>query len=800
MIRRLLSENQLDGQFPVSRDVGPNLYAFLVDAHDIGDVRDVIRQNCESWGGGVWPLLPLAKGEEALDPAWNSLLDDATIDVVVTRGMVDSSDHDARLRSTPLQDYYASEPIWSILRADNLASGWRSAVARLLPEPDDPWFVAYLACFGDVAEEPGDQPLRRSGLRQDLEMSEFVDRWVGPLNRPGAGDLVRALRYIPGFPRALTLRALGVAGAAWSQDFADAPTWTTRHWIRQHVGANIAVVYEPGSVQDLCLIWNLRAAHALPRGLPLGIPDGPDVVAGLRAWGMPEQPSNIFAGQLRGFGRPFAITSMSVGRDRLEEIAHAAGPLWKVMAPGDLVQAPRRPARHSKDVAAFSDGQAIVAAFDRTTAELFGYRSSSAFGLEMRVQITVDKHQVPRLARLRGDSLPSGPGWRDGGFDVSAPKHGGAVTAYWPTGWGVLRAAVEPKGLTIRSSPAGAAAAALVERLGDFRELDLLRDPELLARLDDLARRRGISWFRNEARKLAALAAPDDASAMTRIEEQLSLLTLTGRDDEPNLVTVGGLEPIFKRREARAWVEWAERRGLLVRGIEIRCQDCGAYGWRGVDAIGPPHLCGGCGHEIYRPFPPDNLQFKYRPSQSLLEVMSADALPHLLCAGWFAALFQDGMVGVHPGVEFLDDTGKVVAEADVVVLLRDGSIGLVECKRRAAGLKQRDLDKLEELADALDAMFTCYATPQWADECEGLWETLRVELPQRRRFALFGEHLLRNSSHVIASLGVDVTDPHAGGRRTPADFRREFLDHVQRSLAARENPSRFEDFILGRQG
>ena len=52
----------------------------------------------------------------------------------------------------------------------------------------------------------------------------------------------------------------------------------------RQLGPNLVVVYEPGSVEDLALLWNLRMANGLPDGLPLGVPRNADPLAAIRHW------------------------------------------------------------------------------------------------------------------------------------------------------------------------------------------------------------------------------------------------------------------------------------------------------------------------------------------------------------------------------------------------------------------------------------------------------------------------------------------------------------------------------------
>ena len=130
----------------------------------------------------------------------------------------------------------------------------------------------------------------------------------------------------------LTMQGLRVVVEPWSQDLVQAPTWTTRGWTRQLVGSNIVVVYEPGSVVDFCLLWTLRTLHGLNRGLPLGLPVTADVEKELSQWANFDGSVPRSAVRLQGISRPFALTSLSVDHERLEEIAQAASTPWQAVA------------------------------------------------------------------------------------------------------------------------------------------------------------------------------------------------------------------------------------------------------------------------------------------------------------------------------------------------------------------------------------------------------------------------------------------------------------------------------------
>ena len=102
---------------------------------------------------------------------------------------------------------------------------------------------------------------------------------------------------------------------------------------------------------------------------------------------------------------------------------------------------------------------------------------------------------------------------------------------------------------------------------------------------------------------------------------------------------------------------------------------------------------------------------------------------------------KQSVFGAYPRVEFRrPDSTTVEAEADVLVILRNGALILGECKTSARGLKPEELEKLWTAADQVGARATFSATLDRAAECGAEWWTL--ETPGRRpHFALTAEHL-----------------------------------------------------------
>ncbi|OEJ21681.1 hypothetical protein AS594_39960 [Streptomyces agglomeratus] len=154
---------------------------------------------------------------------------------------------------------------------------------------------------------------------------------------------------------------------------------------------------------------------------------------------------------------------------------------------------------------------------------------------------------------------------------------------------------------------------------------------------------------------------------------------------------------------AEAWLSWAERTGLLRRVVPFTCSTCGYKLLQQLEhaQFDPP--CPRCGRSISHPFKSSAVSFEYRLAEPLRRAIDDDSVYHALIMRWLVAVLGDRrnyLVGAHPGVEFRR-AGQLIGEADILVLLADGSMIPVEVKRHGAALTTEEVRKLRIIADAL---------------------------------------------------------------------------------------------------
>ena len=711
---------------------------------DFAGAREAISYSCETWGGAAQRLVPATY---AASPAWSRLINEVDSDFF--RGLgVDEELLPERPRA------WAGAPVSLVAALDALLSDTEHKPSMSIPslDDDDPWTFAYDGICGTLPEGPSPLIVERSNLREGITYSEVLD-----IDRPriegGVADLwSRVADRSVASPTAMTLAGLKVESAP-QRRYAPAPILPHDVAPGMRFGSAVIVVYTPGSLEDLCLLWALRAAWGWPYSMPLAVPGSIDVAVAVRAF----ERLGAAAGSpaWRG-GRNRALVSGSITQSELDAIADELGVEWTASSIDDVLAVAPRPRRTSIEVATFEDGRAPVFAWGARDLADLGEHHPHRY-LDTITRFRPLSMKLPPAKSLTGDLMMNGT-WRGGAFEVAGNDVDRLHSMLWPVGWTVLEAVARDRGVEVRRSRAGRAAEALVQRIGSLDEVSLLSDAEVLRVLYRLGERSGITFFRRKTNEmLADLRSIDSvADRVAALESHLDSVSASVEDASPHTITASSLSPLGTREDVRAWLEWAEQSGVLLRGAEVHCPRCGHKQWITLAQLAPPFPCGGCSDVITKPYREDNLSFRYRASEALLRTLEHDSLGHLLTLAWMAELFHRGfdkpesLYGGYPGVDILDASGEVIGEVDVLLLFSDGSIAVGEYKRSGAGLNEAEVGKLEVVADALGAAWTFVATHDSAAHCPDLWKQSQQVLPERPRFALTGEHLY---SHAIWAMG-----------------------------------------------
>ncbi|WP_370026324.1 hypothetical protein [Planotetraspora sp. GP83] len=326
----------------------------------------------------------------------------------------------------------------------------------------------------------------------------------------------------------------------------------------------------------------------------------------------------------------------------------------------------------------------------------------------------------------------------------------------------VLYAIGRDRSLESEPSGPGVIAESLIERAGGINNLYPLLAPNAQDLLVRLCERRGANYLNARLRKLLAVdpeeMSEDIRRQLARIEDLLRKSIGTPDETDQRSIKFSEVKKILGTDgAAKAWLEWAEQNGLVIRGAVAHCPHCRGQNWRLLQELSPPFLCRGCARSIEAPYGHDVLNFSYRASDLLLNNVSSDAIAHVLALRFLTELFRSSFAevgpifGGYPGVNFREPgSATVIGEADVLLVLADGGIAIGECKTRAAGLVEEELAKLAALADRLDASWTFVATLDPSSACDSNWR-INPNGDKRPHFALTAEHLY--DAQPVAILG-----------------------------------------------
>lgn len=730
-VRGLLDNELLDGPHEVSTWLRPTRSAHPVAVGDIRGALAQIEWMCQLWGGAGRPLLPVR--DRKLPDLYVELLKSELVDHIESGVEVDTP---FRVEQTPSWDALAL-----LIASGERRDQWTRPVEVVELAEDDPWNPVYSAVLGRLPEEPDPEKLDLFCLRKDLTFDEVFPvrrvRTEGSLE-----DLLGRLESVDHIrPRQLSNLHLAAGMEPDTTFMGHNETIPPRSPVRRAAGPNIIVVLSPGSVEDVALLWNLRAAHGDRRVLPIGVPaaelTGP-VLQELRKPGR---------AQMFGWsGGKCHVTSASLTQGELRNMtAHTPGVI--VASEADLLTFGGPPGRPGNQIGMWESGRSRFMISDSDREVLRPLQTSGARGVDMFMDIRVDGRPLPRNEVMRG--LPFRDHYRGGAAQAPLQqlRRVDAVTVVWPPSWTSLAATAQSRGLTVKPSDPGLAAVALLESLGDIEQVRWLLHGPLIDLLYRLGERSGMSWWKSRWTAVHKQLREQgvERGVLERAAHEL------GRDDPAIAPSGEGRDLPFadflkafggKRVAAENWVRWAEQRHLLVRGVRVSCPACGGKSWLPMASLPPPVGCAGCGREIEQPYGASDLKFSYRLGEPLRRVLETDSLGHLIVLRWLMELFRDSdVVGAHPGVTFIDPvTGRDIGEADVLLLFANGDLVPVEVKRRVAGADVRTIALMDTLADALNAPWDVLAVTQPARDCVEA-SGLTRSMPERPRLLLTNDQL-----------------------------------------------------------
>ncbi len=782
-----MTRERMNGLAAIRRELAPRLKAIPVDSSSVSDLSAAVANACECWGGGCFPLIPARFDSDtwSLDEFWQEFLRDADVDWIDPRDtvyVIGTGRLDTNICSPGI-----GESILGVAAAQSRRSeDWAPLHVPEL-KTDDPWCIAYMTVLGKLAERPTAAVLSNGGLIPTVRFEDVLNIARVNVPVPGANDLQgRLLNPNGNYPiHFSTLLLSRFSPASDSIGYADTVVLPLRWAEADGYGRNIVVIYEPGSVTDGCLLWNLRAAHGLPYGLPLGVPATDGAADVIQAWvGMtPDVARSILR-------RRLALVTLSVSGERMAALAadlQGRGFHCDVVGAGSLLRPWKRPARLSNEIATLQNGATRIDPWAQADRDRIGPHPNLERGGGLVVNFTIQPEGLPQLPWFHAPGVPFPDGYRHGGFETVANDEDQLVDFHWPSGWTILDWAARRHGLTVTPSRAGHAALAMARRADGLEFLNLLLHPSVIFELERVSEARAMTWLKRRVREMATgIAAKSDNpdAQLQTIIDKIEEMRIGGSRQEREILTASRLRPILPKQAARdAWLSWAERVGLILRGVSVVCRDCGARFWHQLAGLTLPITCEGCGRSMNQPFQSTSLNFDYRATELLTQLVEYDALSHLFAIRWWSMLLDSGaraslLYGTHPGVEFREiGSPTLIGEADVVLMLSDGSIIPGECKRYAGGLTSRELAKLDRLAEAVAAPWTFVATLDGASKCGDGWRAA-VSSPAggRPRFALTAEHLFDRQP--LWSTGTNPLAWHSMDDDAWSQRQREFSDSV----------------------
>src|SRR6266511_2107834 len=548
----LLDQSPINGPVAIDRYLSPGRSAWIVNRDSYADALATVSGVCAWWGGGADLLIPATPGA-GVSPMWEEFLYANAVDATATRDVVPNDTFTAAAGTVASQTSGAL--LIAVLARRKDRDNWAECFDPSTVPVDNPWHLAYVACQGLLPPDPTAEALRLQRIIPDTTIRDILKIDSVAPNQPGPTDLLeRVYRRRSIGPVVVTMSEWAAYPPPEGSTFHSEPPMPIKYGRATRFNGNIVVVYTPGDVEDLCAAWNHRALYGHPSWAPLAVPVTEDVVGTVAAW----TRENAFAGS--GL-RPVevALVSHSVPIEQLEELAASLGDGYTAV-PLDVVLRPGLPlSRHSSEVAVFDRGHARIPVWTQHDRTEIARLAGPQIGMRFTARFTIRQYPLPPVSAL---SVVRALSDRAAHGGVYARNTGptDVVDLAWPDGWLVLSAACTDAGLVASPSTPGHVAAELLHRVGDWNGLLPLLDQRILKLLQQMAQRRGISWFKDRLNTLRQQVLSSDDPA-DELQRQIADLSIGARAEEDlQQITMDPVREALDNstKAAEAWLAWAE--------------------------------------------------------------------------------------------------------------------------------------------------------------------------------------------------------------------------------------------------
>jgi hypothetical protein len=721
-------------------------HARLVDDTDYVAAAALIGRLCRCWGAAADLLIPVPPSGPIPAP-YDRLIYHSEIDSVAASSAVEAA-ASGLSGVGPAQEY----PVL-LVAASRQRDRYRPIVVTSVPE-DSPWHLAYVAGLGLLPPDGDQELLERVLANRELTIDEMLPIERQDCAEPGLDNLLSRL----GNPTAVAASLLALSPRPLRSTVHATDGWLAEPTtLARQKGTGIVVLYRPGNVADLCLLWNLRGLHGWPAALPIGMPwpENDDEVANALVDQLTRLASrtDLYSGAM-SYG--LVVVSASIPSRELSQLVEevqargARNMAWG--EPAQLLAPAYAPTRITNETLLFTDGAALIPSRVEGDREWLAVAAQISIRPPLRLSVTLRGGPVPTGRTLFGD-LYEGPRYLGGAYTTDGSRDE-LRQAIWPHKWTMLRAVAADHGLRVESSPSGRSAMALLSLFQDIREVRWLAHRPLLDMLYRTAASRGMTWFKRRATELAEVAAAAQTNPERTRDEFLTAIESINVSLDPEsagLFSFSDVRQALRNTDAaRVWMRWAEACRLIVRGAVMACGRCMAKTWRPLADM-TESACPGCGRTIDHPFDTSSLPFRFRLSEPLRRAIENDSIYHVLIMRYLVDVTsrEDWLVGAHPGVDIYDSANTQIGEADVLLLFADATTLPVEVKRHASAFRPGDITKLERIADELSAVGTVLGCGDDHVAAADHLESLAEDEPRPRRLVTADQWLAPHARPTI---------------------------------------------------